>query len=44
MSGHSAVSQAAFEAKYRQSSEPWNLYGCRDERDRDELTLRWRRL
>jgi SAM-dependent methyltransferase len=40
MSGHSPVSQAAFEAKYRQSGDPWNFNGSRYERDRYELTLR----
>ena len=40
MSEHSPVSQAAFEAKYRQSADPWNFNGSRYERDRYELTLR----
>jgi protein-L-isoaspartate O-methyltransferase len=40
MSGHSPVSQAAFEAKYRQSGDPWDFIGSRYERDRRELTLR----
>jgi protein-L-isoaspartate O-methyltransferase len=40
MSDHSPVSQAAFEAKYRQSADPWNFIGSRYERDRYELTLR----
>ena len=40
MSGHSPVSQAAFEAKYRQSADPWDFSGSRYERDRHELTLR----
>jgi len=40
MSKHSAVSQGAFEAKYRQSTDPWNFTGSRYERDRYELTLR----
>jgi trans-aconitate methyltransferase len=40
MSDHSPVSQAAFEAKYRESSDPWNFTGSRYERDRYELTLR----
>jgi SAM-dependent methyltransferase len=40
MSEHSPVSQAAFEAKYRQSGDPWNFTGSRYELDRYELTLR----
>jgi SAM-dependent methyltransferase len=40
MSGHSPVSQTAFEAKYRQSGDPWNFAGSRYERDRYESTLR----
>jgi protein-L-isoaspartate O-methyltransferase len=40
MSEHSPVSQAAFEAKYRQSGDPWDFNGSRYERDRYELTLR----
>jgi protein-L-isoaspartate O-methyltransferase len=40
MSEHSPVSQAAFEAKYRQSGDPWNFTGSRYERARYELTLR----
>jgi trans-aconitate methyltransferase len=40
MSEHSPVSQAAFEAKYRQSTDPWNFIDSRYERDRYELTLR----
>src|ERR1700733_5485139 len=40
MSEHSPVSQAAFEAKYRRSVDPWNFSGSRYERDRYELTLR----
>jgi protein-L-isoaspartate O-methyltransferase len=40
VSEHSPVSQAAFEAKYRQSVDPWNFRGSRYERDRYELTLR----
>jgi SAM-dependent methyltransferase len=40
MTEHSPVSQAAFEAKYRQSGDPWNFAGSRYERDRYELTLR----
>jgi protein-L-isoaspartate O-methyltransferase len=40
VSEHSPVSQAAFEAKYRQSGDPWNFNGSRYERDRYELTLR----
>ena len=40
MSEHSPVSQAAFEAKYRQSGDPWDFTGSRYERDRYELTLR----
>lgn len=40
MSGHSPVSQAAFEAKYRQSADPWDFIGSRYERDRRDLTLR----
>ena len=40
MSEHSPVSQAAFEAKYRQTGDPWNFAGSRYERDRYELTLR----
>jgi SAM-dependent methyltransferase len=36
----SPVSQAAFEAKYRQSGDPWNFTASRYERDRYELTLR----
>jgi SAM-dependent methyltransferase len=40
MSDHSPVSQAAFEAKYRQSGDPWDFIGSRYERDRRELTLR----
>ena len=34
------MSQAAFEAKYRQASDPWDFTGSRYERDRYELTLR----
>jgi protein-L-isoaspartate O-methyltransferase len=40
MNGHSPVSQAAFEAKYRQCADPWDFIGSRYERDRHELTLR----
>jgi hypothetical protein len=40
MSEDSPVSQAAFEAKYRQSGDPWDFSGSRYERDRYELTLR----
>jgi SAM-dependent methyltransferase len=40
MSEHSPVSQAAFEAKYRQFGDPWDFTGSRYERDRYELTLR----
>jgi SAM-dependent methyltransferase len=40
MSEHSPVSQAAFEAKYRRSIDPWNFTASRYERDRYELTLR----
>jgi SAM-dependent methyltransferase len=40
MSAHSPVSQAAFEAKYRESGDPWNFNASRYERDRYELTLR----
>jgi SAM-dependent methyltransferase len=40
MSEHSPVSQAAFEAKYRQSGDPWDFTGSRYERDRYEFTLR----
>jgi SAM-dependent methyltransferase len=40
MSEHSKVSQAAFEAKYRESGDPWNFDGSRYERNRYELTLR----
>jgi SAM-dependent methyltransferase len=40
MSRHSAVSQAAFEAKYRRSGDPWDFAGSRYERDRYVLTLR----
>jgi protein-L-isoaspartate O-methyltransferase len=40
MSGHSPVSQAAFEEKYRQSGDPWDFTGSPYERDRYELTLR----
>src|ERR1700728_2684898 len=40
MSEHSPVSQAAFEAKYRQTGDPWDFTGSRYERDRYELTLR----
>jgi protein-L-isoaspartate O-methyltransferase len=36
----SPVSQAAFEAKYRQSGDPWNFTSSRYERDRYDLTLR----
>jgi len=40
MSEPSPVSQAAFEAKYRQSGDPWNFTGSRYERERYDLTLR----
>jgi SAM-dependent methyltransferase len=40
VSEHSPVSQAAFEAKYLQSVDPWNFSGSRYERDRYEVTLR----
>jgi SAM-dependent methyltransferase len=40
MSGHSMVSRAAFEAKYRESGDPWNFAGSCYERGRYELTLR----
>jgi SAM-dependent methyltransferase len=40
MSEYSRVSQAAFEAKYRQSGDPWNFTGSRYEGGRYELTLR----
>ena len=40
MSEHSPVSQAAFEAKYRRTGDPWDFAGSRYERDRYELTLR----
>jgi protein-L-isoaspartate O-methyltransferase len=40
MNEYSPVSQAAFEAKYRQSGDPWDFIGSRYERDRYELTLR----
>jgi protein-L-isoaspartate O-methyltransferase len=39
MSAHSPVSQAAFEAKYRQSPDPWNFTASRYERERYSLTL-----
>jgi SAM-dependent methyltransferase len=39
-SAHSAVAQAAFEAKYRRCADPWNFAGSRYERDRYALTLR----
>src|ERR1700722_16957036 len=39
MSDHSPVSQAAFEAKYRESADPWNFIGSRYERHRYQLTL-----
>jgi SAM-dependent methyltransferase len=40
MNERSTVSQSAFEAKYRQSGDPWNFAGSRYERDRYEITLR----
>jgi protein-L-isoaspartate O-methyltransferase len=40
MSDQSPVSQAAFEAKYRKSGDPWNFAGSRYERERYEVTLR----
>lgn len=40
MSEYSPVSQAAFEAKYRQSQDPWNFAGSPYERDRYQVTLR----
>jgi len=40
MNEHSPVSQAAFEAKYRQSGDPWDFTGSRYERDRYALTVR----
>jgi len=40
MRDHSRVSEAAFEAKYRQFADPWNFTGSRYERDRYEITLR----
>jgi len=40
MSARSRVSQAAFEAKYRRSRDPWNFTGSSYERGRYELTLR----
>jgi protein-L-isoaspartate O-methyltransferase len=40
MTEHSRVSQAAFEAKYRQSDDPWNFTGSSYERGRYQLTLR----
>lgn len=39
MSGRSPVSRAAFEAKYRQSGDPWNFAGSRYELDRYQVTL-----
>jgi SAM-dependent methyltransferase len=39
MSAHPAVSQAAFEAKYRRYGDPWDFTGSRYERDRYLLTL-----
>jgi len=39
MSTHPAVSQAAFEAKYRRCGDPWNFNGSRYERDRYLLTV-----
>jgi SAM-dependent methyltransferase len=40
MSEHSAVSQAAFESKYRLSGDPWNFAHSEYEQDRYQLTLR----
>ena len=40
MSEYSAVSQAAFEAKYRECGDPWNFTGSDYERGRYEMTLR----
>ena len=40
MSEHSTVSQAAFEAKYRACSDPWNFTDSEYERGRYEVTLR----
>ncbi len=40
MSEQSPVSQAAFEAKYRHSGDPWNFSNSRYERDRYQCTLR----
>ena len=37
---NSPVSQAAFEAKYRQSGDPWNFTGSRYELDRYRFTLK----
>jgi SAM-dependent methyltransferase len=40
MSGHSPVSQAAFEAKYRRSGDPWGFAASGYELERYRLTLR----
>jgi SAM-dependent methyltransferase len=41
MNPHPSVSQAAFEAKYRKSVDPWNFVGSTYERERYAFTLRW---